>query len=223
MVLKSVVYENYLESRSELAAALSRTPVGCRSAALGAAQHGAVRRRPVSEDHRPACRRRWSSCMWPTGDGADDIAYPRVIIEAAPGSSATIIEHHVTQGEHDAAEQFQHAHRPWARRAAGALPRVCHGRRRHALRFARHPPGSRTAAASSSPSRWAAAWCAPRSRRTWTQPGASLDSYSLLVGHEDRHVDCVNIVTHARARYAQPSNGARHRQRRRAASFSTAR
>ena len=29
------------------------------------------------------------------------------------------------------------------------------------------------------------------------QPGAGLDSYSLLVGHQDRHVDCVNIVTHA--------------------------
>ena len=28
------------------------------------------------------------------------------------------------------------------------------------------------------------------------QPGAALDSYSLLVGHADRHVDCVNIVTH---------------------------
>src|SRR6202041_3714453 len=27
-------------------------------------------------------------------------------------------------------------------------------------------------------------------------PGASLDSCSLLVGHEERHVDCVNIVTH---------------------------
>jgi Fe-S cluster assembly protein SufD len=27
-------------------------------------------------------------------------------------------------------------------------------------------------------------------------PGASLESHSLLVGHEDRHVDCVNIVTH---------------------------
>jgi Fe-S cluster assembly protein SufD len=28
------------------------------------------------------------------------------------------------------------------------------------------------------------------------QSGASLDSHALLVGHEDRHVDCVNIVTH---------------------------
>src|SRR6202162_4030926 len=35
-----------------------------------------------------------------TGDGADNIAYPRIIIEAMPGSSATIIEHHVAQGEH---------------------------------------------------------------------------------------------------------------------------
>jgi Fe-S cluster assembly protein SufD len=30
-----------------------------------------------------------------------------------------------------------------------------------------------------------------------TEPGAELDSYSLLVGHEERHVDCVNIVRHA--------------------------
>ena len=29
------------------------------------------------------------------------------------------------------------------------------------------------------------------------QPGASLDSYSLLVGHAERHVDCVNIVSHS--------------------------
>ncbi len=29
------------------------------------------------------------------------------------------------------------------------------------------------------------------------QRGASLESYSLLVGHQERHVDCVNIVTHA--------------------------
>ena len=28
------------------------------------------------------------------------------------------------------------------------------------------------------------------------EPGACLDSYSLLVGHEERHVDCVNIATH---------------------------
>src|SRR5258708_29040567 len=35
-----------------------------------------------------------------TGDGADNIAYPRIIIEATPGSSATIIQHHVAQREH---------------------------------------------------------------------------------------------------------------------------
>ncbi len=35
-----------------------------------------------------------------SGDGAHDAAYPRVIIEVSPGASATIIEHHVAQGEH---------------------------------------------------------------------------------------------------------------------------
>jgi Fe-S cluster assembly protein SufD len=29
------------------------------------------------------------------------------------------------------------------------------------------------------------------------EPGANLESYALLMGHQDRHVDCVNIVTHA--------------------------
>ncbi len=33
-----------------------------------------------------------------TGDGDASIAYPRIIIEAAPGSSATIVEQHVAQG-----------------------------------------------------------------------------------------------------------------------------
>ncbi len=28
------------------------------------------------------------------------------------------------------------------------------------------------------------------------QPGAEIDCHSLLVGHEARHVDCVNIATH---------------------------
>jgi hypothetical protein len=32
------------------------------------------------------------------GGWPDTIAYPRVIIEAAPGASATIIEHHVAAG-----------------------------------------------------------------------------------------------------------------------------
>ncbi len=33
-----------------------------------------------------------------TSDGTDNIAFPRVIIDAAPGSRATIIEHYVDQG-----------------------------------------------------------------------------------------------------------------------------
>src|SRR5260370_18150500 len=35
-----------------------------------------------------------------TGDGANNVAYPRIIIEATPGSSATIIEHHAAQADH---------------------------------------------------------------------------------------------------------------------------
>jgi len=35
-----------------------------------------------------------------TAVGANQIAHPRVIIEAVPGSSATIIEHYVEQGTH---------------------------------------------------------------------------------------------------------------------------
>src|SRR5450631_785854 len=34
-----------------------------------------------------------------TGDDAHQAAHPRIIIDAAPGSSATIIEHHVAHGE----------------------------------------------------------------------------------------------------------------------------
>src|SRR3984885_4866916 len=33
-----------------------------------------------------------------TANGADNVAHPRVIIDATPGSSATIIEHYVEQG-----------------------------------------------------------------------------------------------------------------------------
>ena len=43
------------------------------------------------------------------------------------------------------------------------------------------------------------------------EPRASLDSYSLLVGHEDRHVDCVNIATHARPTPAAIKRRARSR------------
>jgi Fe-S cluster assembly protein SufD len=55
-----------------------------------------------------------------TADGPHNIAHPRVIIDAEPGSRAIIIEHFVEQG---------------------AQPRVRDRRRGRAHRFAHHPPG----------------------------------------------------------------------------------
>ena len=131
-----------------------------------------------------------------TGNGADDIAYPRIIIEAAPGSSATIIEHHVAQGEHTPLSnsnthialrqnsQLEH-YRVFAT-GAGATHLdsldIRQDRDSRCKQFTIVLGGGTVRATLES---------------RLQEPGASLDSYSLLVGHEARHVDCVNIVTHA--------------------------
>lgn len=130
-----------------------------------------------------------------TGDGADDIAYPRVIIDAAPGSSATIIEHHVTQGEHTPLTNSD-THVVLGRDAQLEHYRV-YATDAGATHFdsldIRQDQGSRC-------KQFTIALGGGLVRSTLEahldKPGASLDSYSLLVGHENRHVDCVNIVTH---------------------------
>jgi Fe-S cluster assembly protein SufD len=130
-----------------------------------------------------------------TGNGADDIAYPRIIIEAAPGSSATIIEHHVAQGEHTPLSnsnthialrhnaQLEH-YRVFAT-GAGATHLdsldIRQDRDSRCKQFTIVLGGGTVRATLES---------------RLQEPGASLDTCSLLVGHEDRHVDCVNIVTH---------------------------
>ncbi len=130
-----------------------------------------------------------------SGDGADNIAYPRVIIEAAPGSSATIIEHHVAQGEHTPlvdssthlglrqGAQLEH-YRVYSTSAAATHVdslNIHQDKDSRCKQFTVVLGGGvvRTALEAH-----------------LDQPGASLDSNSLLVGHADRHVDCVNIVTH---------------------------
>jgi Fe-S cluster assembly protein SufD len=130
-----------------------------------------------------------------SGDGADNIAYPRVIIEAAPGSSATIIEHHVAQGEHTPlidssthlalrqGAQLEH-YRVYSTGAAATHVdslNIHQDKDSRCKQFTVVLGGGlvRTALEAH-----------------LDQPGASLDSNSLLVGHADRHVDCVNIVTH---------------------------
>jgi Fe-S cluster assembly protein SufD len=131
-----------------------------------------------------------------TGDGADNIAYPRIIIEAAPGSSATIVEHHVAQGEHTPLgnSNTQIALRRDARLEHYRVYATDTGATHIDSLDIRQDQGSQckqfTIVLGGGLVRTAL-------EARLGEPGASLDSYSLLVGHEARHVDCVNIVTHA--------------------------
>jgi len=130
-----------------------------------------------------------------TAEGPDTVAYPRVIIEADPGSSATIIEHHIRQGaqtplcnsatrialKRDA--QIEHY------RVVSTDPQtthidsldVCQERDSGCRQFTIVLGGGLVRASLDA---------------RLSEPGAHLDSYSMLVGHEERHVDCVNVVTH---------------------------
>jgi Fe-S cluster assembly protein SufD len=130
-----------------------------------------------------------------TGDDDNNVAYPRIIIEATPGSSATIIEHHVAQGEHTPLSNSnthvalrqgaQIEHYRVIATGAGATHldslNIRQDRDSQCKQFTIVLGGGMVRATLDG---------------RLEQPGASLDSYSLLVGHEDRHVDCVNIVTH---------------------------
>jgi Fe-S cluster assembly protein SufD len=130
-----------------------------------------------------------------TGDGANNVAYPRIIIEATPGSSATIIEHHVAQGEHT---PLSNSNTHIALRRDAQLE--------HYRVFATGPGATHLDSLEIRQDRdsrckqftivLGGGTVRATLENRLNQPGASLDSYSLLVGHEDRHVDCVNIVTH---------------------------
>jgi Fe-S cluster assembly protein SufD len=130
-----------------------------------------------------------------TGDGANNVAYPRLIIEATPGSSATIIEHHVAQGEHT---PLSNSNTHIALRQDAQLE--------HYRVFATGPGATHLDSLEIRQDRdsrckqftivLGGGTVRATLENRLNQPGASLDSYSLLVGHEERHVDCVNIVTH---------------------------
>ncbi len=131
-----------------------------------------------------------------TADQPGTAAHPRVIIDAAPGSSATIIEHHVQQG----------ADTPLCN-SASLITLARDASIEHYRVFAtghktthldslqvRQRQGSRcrqfTIALGGGLVR-----CSLEAELA--DAGAELDSYALLVGHEERHVDCVNVVRHA--------------------------
>jgi Fe-S cluster assembly protein SufD len=130
-----------------------------------------------------------------TANSADNIAYPRIIIEAAPGSSAIIIEHHVEHGTHPP--------------LCNSATHIAAGRDSHIEHYRVFATGAAATHIDSLTIRqdqgsqckqFTIALGGGLVRSTLearlTQPGTFLDSYSLLVGHESRHVDCVNIVTH---------------------------
>jgi Fe-S cluster assembly protein SufD len=130
-----------------------------------------------------------------TGDHSNDVAYPRVIIDASPGCSATIIEHHVAQGEFTPLVN-SHTHIAMGRGAQLEHYRVfaTGANATHIDTVDIHQEQD------SHCKQFTIALGGGMVRATLeghlNQPGASLDSYSLLVGHAERHVDCVNIVSH---------------------------
>ncbi len=131
-----------------------------------------------------------------TAESPGTAAYPRVIIEAAPGSSATIIEHHVQQGPET----------PLCNSAALiALERDAEIE--HYRVFATDPKSTHLDSLEvrqQKDSRCRQFTIALGGGLVRTslearldERGARIDSYSLLVGHEERHVDCVNVVKHS--------------------------
>jgi Fe-S cluster assembly protein SufD len=142
-----------------------------------------------------------------TAEAANSVAYPRVIIDAAPGSSATIIEHYVEQG----------ARPPLCNSAthisAGEDSEIEHYRVFATGSTATHIDSlTLRQEGYSRCKQFTIALGGSLVRSSLDagldRPGASLDSFSLLVGHDARHVDCVNVVTH-RARATRSRQTAR--------------
>jgi Fe-S cluster assembly protein SufD len=131
-------------------------------------------------------------------DRPGTIAYPRVIVDAAPGSNATIIEHHVQRGEwtplcnsatqlalgQDAAIEHYRIFATGSGCTHIDSLDVHQQRGSRCQQFTIALGGGLVRASLDA---------------HLNEPGACLDSYSLLVGHEERHVDCVNIATHRAA------------------------
>jgi Fe-S cluster assembly protein SufD len=131
-----------------------------------------------------------------TAERPDTVSHPRVIIEAAPGAHATLIEHHVRQGPHTPlCNSATHI----ALRAGAALD--------HYRVFASDADSTHIDSLSivqereSTCRQFTIVLGGGLVRATLeakaNDAGASLENYSLLVGHEQRHVDCVNVVRHA--------------------------
>jgi Fe-S cluster assembly protein SufD len=127
---------------------------------------------------------------------AAQAAHPRVIIDVSPGASATIIEHHLSAAD-SAPLSNSNAHI-----ALGKDARLEHYRVYATGAAATHLDSLDIHQAENSQCRQFTIVLGGGLVRSslearLQQRGANLESYSLLVGHQDRHVDCVNIITHA--------------------------
>jgi Fe-S cluster assembly protein SufD len=128
--------------------------------------------------------------------GATQAAHPRIIIDASPGASATIIEHHVSE------EDIAPLNNSNTHIALGKDAQLEHYRVYATGAGATHIDSLDIHQSENSQCRQFTIVLGGGLVRSslearLNQRGASLDSYSLLVGHQERHVDCVNIVTHA--------------------------
>ncbi|HTV97724.1 MAG TPA: Fe-S cluster assembly protein SufD [Steroidobacteraceae bacterium] len=126
----------------------------------------------------------------------DTAAYPRVILEAAPGAAATVIEQHIQVG----------AEAPLSNSATllelGRDARIEHYRVFAAGENAVHLDTLQVRQQQGSECRQFTAILGGGLVRATLEArligrAARLESYSLLAGHADRHVDCVNLVEHA--------------------------
>lgn len=130
-----------------------------------------------------------------TGDGAQ-AAHPRIIIDLAPKASAIVIEQHLSEGDITPLNNSN------THIALGKDAQLEHYRVYATGSGATHLDSLDIHQAEGSRCRQFTVALGGGLVRSslearLNQPGASLDCYSLLVGHQDRHVDCVNIVTHA--------------------------
>ncbi len=127
---------------------------------------------------------------------AHEMMHPRIIIEAERGSSAVIIEHHLSDSLQPLLSNSVTCI------ALQASARLEHFRVFSGSAVATHTDHLQIRAAADAHLRQHTVVLGGGFVRTALEAsleaaGAALDSYCLLTGHEARHTDCVNIVTHA--------------------------
>lgn len=129
-------------------------------------------------------------------DAAQQIFNPRIIIEAAPGSRALIIEHHVSGNANgifsnsvcsiDLSENAELEHfRVFSGNTAATHMDHLHVRAGRNAKLREH-----TVCLDG-------AFVRANLDANLAAADAALEAFTLLTGHDARHTDCVNIVTHA--------------------------